>query len=135
MTGGIGKNELREMEKSAQAKLASARHSRSGGYFGDASSRAYYAVYHILSALLATRGLSFSSHAQVLGAFNREFIHPDTIAGVRFRDIQKLFDDRQKGDYATMLEIGQSEADNDIEIAQSVLDRCNEYLQRNGLLP
>ena len=130
----IGKEEVVEIVRTAEEKLNSARHSFSGGYFGDASSRSYYAVYHVLTAVLATKGLSFSSHAQVLGAFNKEFIYAGHIADIDYRGIQRLFDDRQKGDYATMLVVGEETASQDINIAQKIIDSCSAFLREQGFL-
>lgn len=134
MSHGIASDDLREMLQAAEAKLAGAQHLFDGGYYGDASSRAYYAVYHVLTAVLATKGASYASHAQVLGAFNKEFIHPGLIPQVPFQRIQRLFDDRQKGDYATMLAVREDAASADIETAQQVLQACSTYLKASGVL-
>ena len=40
-----------------------------------AVSRAYYAAFHAVSAALLSRGETYSRHGQVLGAFNRAFVH------------------------------------------------------------
>ena len=58
----------------ADQKLDVARRDLNSGDFGDAVSRAYYAVFHALTAVLLERGLSYSSHGQALGAFNRELV-------------------------------------------------------------
>ena len=42
--------------------------------FDDVVSRSYYAVFHALNAVLILRGLSYSSHSQTIGVFNREFV-------------------------------------------------------------
>ena len=113
----------------AERKLASARHSLAGGFYDDAASRAYYSAFHAISAALAAKGLAFSSHSQTLGAFNREFILTGEFPSVRFRDIQRLFDDRQTGDYG-VLTIDEEGAKRDIEIAATLLDACKAYLAR-----
>lgn len=125
---------LADMVHAAEQKLASAEHLLAGGFAGDASSRAYYAVFHMLSAVLASRGLSFSSHAQVLGAFNKEFLHTGAITDIAFRDIQQLWDDRQKGDYGAMLPVTPAAAERDVAIARNILRVCRDYLKRQGLL-
>jgi uncharacterized protein (UPF0332 family) len=38
-----------------------------------AASRAYYSLFYIASALLLSRGLSFSSHSGVIANFGKEF--------------------------------------------------------------
>ena len=49
----IGREELRAILAVAEEKLRSARHSLAGGYCADAASRAYYAAFHAITAVLA----------------------------------------------------------------------------------
>ena len=44
---------------------------------GDAASRVCHGAFHAVSAALLTRGQAYSSHAQVLGAFSRDFVHAE----------------------------------------------------------
>lgn len=64
---------LKAMIHKAEEKLEVARKDFEMGYYGDATSRAYYAVFHAISAVLAKHGLTFSSHAQTIGTFNCMF--------------------------------------------------------------
>ena len=134
MSGSISRSDLSAMIRSAQEKLASARYLLTGGFFSDVSSRSYYAVFHMLTALLATKGLCYSSHAQVLGAFNREFLHSAAVQGISFDQIQQLFAHRQRGDYGTPLDLTRESASQDIELAEQILDRCAAYLRDMNLL-
>lgn len=43
------------------------------GYPDFAASRAYYAMFYVAGALLATRGLSYSKHSTVIVALGREY--------------------------------------------------------------
>lgn len=58
----------------AERMLEGAKSAHGAGFYEDAVSRAYYAAFHAVSAALASKHLSFSSHGQTLGAFNREFV-------------------------------------------------------------
>jgi uncharacterized protein (UPF0332 family) len=42
-----------------------------------AASRAYYTMFYVASALLLSKGLSFSSHAGVISAFGQQFARRD----------------------------------------------------------
>ena len=55
---------LGAMLAKADERLSTAQRDLAASAFGDAASRAYYSVFHAISALLATRGLTFSSHSQ-----------------------------------------------------------------------
>ena len=74
--------------------LDAARAVIEGGFYDDASSRAYYAAFHAVSAALAGRGLFFTSHGQVIGAFNREFVKTGLSPAEAFQKIRRL-DERQ----------------------------------------
>ena len=63
--------ELTALLALADEKLRAAGLLVTGGAWGDASSRAYYAAFHAVSAALLSRGETYSRHGQVLGAFNR----------------------------------------------------------------
>ena len=88
-----------DMLSKADQKLASARTSFHAGHHDDAASRAYYGAFHALSAVLAARGLAYSSHGQTLGAFNREVVKEGLLPPEAFAKVQRLFQDRHTGDY------------------------------------
>ncbi|MBI2440174.1 MAG: HEPN domain-containing protein [Lentisphaerae bacterium] len=129
MTKGISREDSAELLAKAEQKLASARHSLAGGFYDDAASRAYYAVFHAISAVLASNGEVFSSHKQTLSAFNKEFIAAGKTDRFRFKDIQRLFNDRQNGDYDTMIAVERETAEEDLRIAANIVEVCKEYLK------
>jgi len=100
------------------------------GFFGDACSRAYYAAFHAVSAVLAHHGLAFSSHAQTLAAFNREFVKTAVFPRDTFRKLQRLFEDRQQADYDWTRDVDKQTARKDLDDAQWLVDACTEYLEK-----
>jgi hypothetical protein len=92
-------HDIQSIVAKAEDKLKTARLDFAGGQFDDAVSRAYYAVYHMMTAALFSREQVFSSHAQTIGAFNRDFVKTGTFPKEFTRMIQGLFEDRQTGDY------------------------------------
>jgi uncharacterized protein (UPF0332 family) len=87
----------RDIELSKQIKIMMAKAKDSLGvakqlheqkHYNDAASKAYYAVFHSLQAILLTKGLSFSKHSAVLSAFNKEFIYRGGFAKI---STQRLF--------------------------------------------
>ncbi|MEG5031740.1 HEPN domain-containing protein [Microcoleus sp. AT3-D2] len=57
----------------ARQSLSAAKLLLNNGFPDYAASRAYYAMFYIAEAFLDGEGMSFSSHATVIGAFGREF--------------------------------------------------------------
>ena len=117
----------------ADEKLRAARVDLDAGLPGDASSRAYYAAYHAITAVLAHAGKSFSSHAQALGAFNREFVKPGAFPPDTFRKIQRLFEDRQTADYDWNVSLDRETALEDVTAADWLVGACREYLRSKGV--
>lgn len=120
---------LKAMLQKADEKLAVARKDFENEFFGDAVSRAYYAVYHAITAVLASRGLSFSSHTQTLGAFNREFVKNGVFPPDTYKKIQRLFEDRQAGDYDWKNQINRNTAEMDLAAATGVVTLCRKHLE------
>jgi len=122
-------NTLKAMIRKAEEKLAVARKDFEYEYYGDAVSRAYYSVFHAISAVLAKKGLTYSSHTQTIGAFNREFVKNNVFPRHTYRKIQRLFEDRQIADYNCNLTIEKEIAEQDILDAEWLLGICKEYIK------
>lgn len=121
---------LRAMLKKARDKLTTARKDIEFEFYADAASRAYYGAFHAISAVLAEQGLSYTSHAQTLGAFNREFVKTGIFPPDTFRKLQRLFEDRQVGDYDWSVSIDKETSAKDIAEAEWLVDACLEYLEK-----
>ena len=121
---------LKAMIIKAEQKLEVARNDFKFEYYGDAVSRAYYAVFHAISAVLAKNGLAFSSHAQTIGAFNREFVKKEIFPRDTYRKIQRLFEDRQLADYDWNLTFEKDIAEQDIIDAEWLVKVCREYIEK-----
>ncbi len=91
---------LREIMNKSRRSLEDAILLNKKGSYDSAASLAYYAVFHAIQALLLTKGLAFSKHSQVKGAFNKNFIHTGILPKNFTRIIERLFKDRHIGDYA-----------------------------------
>jgi uncharacterized protein (UPF0332 family) len=114
----------------AGQKLAAAERDLAVEFYGDASSRAYYATFHAISAVLATKGLSFSSHGQTIGAFNREFVKAGVFPSTTTGQLQALFENRQTADYDWVNIVDQQTAEEDVAAARSILAACRDYVER-----
>lgn len=108
----------------ATGKLASAQLCFDAGFFDDASSRAYYAAFHAITAALDVRGKNTSSHGQTMGAFNREFVKNGPLEPQAFRRLQRLFANRQAGDYDASVSIESAQAAEDIDDARWLVEQC-----------
>jgi uncharacterized protein (UPF0332 family) len=120
---------LSAMIAKSRAKIRAAERSLEDGDWDDACSRAYYAVFHAVSAVLRERDLVLSSHAQTIAAFNREFVHKGTFPKGFSRTLRQLFDDRQSGDYDVPSILDEATARKYVESAEEVVSACAAYLE------
>lgn len=133
MSTGTGPD-IRAIVAKAEDKLKTARIDFANGQYDDAVSRAYYAVYHMMTAALFSRDQVYSSHAQTIGAFNRDFVKTGTFPKEFTRMIQGLFEDRQAGDYDVVWRIDQVTAQTDIAHAETICSSVEAYLTDCGAL-
>jgi uncharacterized protein (UPF0332 family) len=65
--------------------------------------RLYYACFYAVTALLLSKGFSSSKHSGVRALFNQNIIKNGIINREMGKFYDKLFDTRQKGDYADLV--------------------------------
>lgn len=126
--------QLKIMMTKSRNSLEVAKQLHKQSHYNDAASKAYYAAFHALQAVLLTKGLSFSRHSAVLSAFNKEFIHSRVFVKDFYDKIVRLFRDRQIGDYEYEKEISCESSEMDVADAEMIINAIGEYLQREGYL-
>ncbi len=65
--------------------------------------RLYYACFYTVTALLLSKGLSSSKHSGVRALFHQNIVKNGLINREMGKFYDKLFDTRQKGDYADLV--------------------------------
>lgn len=98
------------------------------GDYDFASSRAYYAAFYAIEAVLLTKSLSFSKHSGVIGAFNRHFIKTLLFPGEFSKMMSRLFRERQIGDYDFGASITEQDAQEDLASAEVIVHAISKYL-------
>lgn len=86
------------LERSRDA-LASARDEERSGRLAFAVNRCYYAAFYAVSAVLLVRGHRFVKHSGVRTAFHQHLVKPGIVSDAWGRFYDRLFQDRQEGDY------------------------------------
>ena len=121
---------IKLMLKKGREKFKTARLNFENDLYDDAVSRAYYAVFHTISAVLMSRKLHFSSHKETIGSFNKEFVKTGIFPKSYTRMMQKLFNERQTGDYDFGSYLGADIAEEDLTEVEKIIEACEEYLAR-----
>lgn len=120
---------IKEMLNKSHNKLRTALLNLENEGYDDSVSRSYYAVFHAISAVLLSKGLHFSTHMQTIGAFNRELVKTGEIP-VLTKTIEKLFSERQIGDYDFQRCLDVATAKEDLGEAEKIIDACESYLAK-----
>jgi len=124
---------LRQMLAKARRKLAAARRELKARYFEEATTHAYYAAFHAVTAILATQGLAFSSHAQTIGAFNARFDRAGLFDKEFAKILHRLFGNRQLADYDWMFAGDAKSAREDVQDAAALVARCHGFIRQFGV--
>lgn len=129
MQKSVSAEMLEKMIEKAYEKLASAQRELDGKHYGEAASRAYYEVFHALSAVPASRGLAFSSHSQTIGAFNKHFVKEGCFDSSMTRNLQRLFEDRQIADYDWIQTVDEQTGTEDVCDAGKIVRACELFIK------
>ena len=120
---------IKLMLAKARDQIDSARIMLENGRFDDSVSRSYYAVFHAISAALYSKELSYSTHSQVIGAFNREFVKNGIFPSSFTKMIKRMFNECQTGDYDFDSCIDEETARESLENAATIISGIERYLE------
>ena len=95
------------------------------------ASRAYYGCFYTAEAVLFSRGLSYSRHAQVVAQFGRHFAKTGELDTRYHRLLIEAFALRQAADYsATPETVSEEDAEHTIKEGNDFLSAARDYLKR-----
>ena len=119
--------------KKAQSNLDSAQMLYANSMYDSAVSSSYYAIFHAVSALMASKGMEFSKHKTVINKFNEEFVHTGLISSISFRSLTALFRLRMDCEYDPIAFIGEDGAKEALRMAQTAVQDILDYCQANNI--
>lgn len=101
------------------------------GHADFAASRAYYGCFYTAEALLLSKRLSYSRHAQVVAQFGRHFAKTEELDARHHRLLIEAFGLLQAADYSAAPEtVSQEDAEHTIREGKEFLATAREYLER-----
>ena len=115
-------DKAKQSTEAAQSLLAD-------NYVDFAASRAYYAIFYALEALLLSKNLSFSKHSAVISAFGKEYIKSGLFDPRFHRAAIDAFDLRNAGDYGTMHAVSEELASQTIQNARELIQTVSSYIE------
>ena len=102
----------------AHESLAEARLLLANDHVRTAVNRLYYACFYAVSALLLAEGHSSPKHSGIRALFDQHWIAPGRLPKSMGQFYRRLFDSRQKGDYADLVTFDAAEVRGWIEDAE-----------------
>jgi uncharacterized protein len=93
----------------AREALAEAVLLLDNGHANTGVNRLYYACFYAVSALLLTKGLTATSHSGLRTLFHQHLIRPGLLPLGQGPLYDRLFDQRQRSDYADLVHFGVDE--------------------------
>ena len=126
---GGAKELARYRIQAAKEDLAAAKSNLKEGFYRTANNRAYYAVFRAISACLALKFKAYKQHAQVIGNFNKDFVHTGVFPKEISRKISRVQEVRHASDYDDFYTVSFDDAKEQIDAAEEVVDVVERYLR------
>jgi uncharacterized protein (UPF0332 family) len=114
--------------QTAQEDLDTARLNFNAGKYRAANNRAYYSIYHTISAVLAKEGIAFKRHKDTISYFNKKYVSTEIFPKELGRKIVKAEEIRHASDYDTFYIASKEVTEQQIETAEQILRLAEEYL-------
>ncbi len=124
------------LEKSKQA-LSDAEYGLKDGRKNIILNRLYYSIFYSVLALGYKENFVTSKHPQLMGWFNKRYIHENKIFSKRMNEIYKsAYINRQESDYdiTKLKEISSGDLRNALDDAKYFIDEVEKYLVTQGAL-
>ena len=125
--GGSTGDLVRYRIETAQSDLLSANILLKEGAYRGANNRAYYAVYHAISAVHALDGKSYKRHKDTLANFNKDYIKTEVFPKTFGRRIARVEEIRHASDYDDFYIATKEKAEEQILTAKELIEQIETF--------
>lgn len=113
----------------AKSDIKSAKILLEAGEFRGANNRAYYGIYHAVSAIHALDGNAYKRHKDALANFNKKYIKTEIFPRTLGRRIAEAEEIRHASDYDDFYIATEEEAKEQIATALELIEKIEEYIK------
>ena len=113
----------------AKSDIKSAKILLEAGEFRGANNRAYYGIYHAVSAIHALDGNAYKRHKDALANFNKKYIKTEIFPRTLGRRIAEAEEIRHASDYDDFYIATEEEAKEQIATALELIGEIEEYIK------
>ena len=112
----------------AESSLNSAKREFKAGAYDFSVNRIYYSAFYAVSALLLEKDMSFKKHSGVRAFFHKKFIKEGLIDTKWGKFYDRLFEDRQEGDYTVFIDFEKDYVEEKIKLCEEFLNEVKKFL-------
>lgn len=113
----------------AKQDLTAAERNYKEGDYRTSNNRAYYAIFRAISACLALELKGYKHHSQVIGNFNKDFIHTGIFPKELGKKISRAQEIRHASDYDDFYVLSIQETELQLQTAKEVVSLVDEFFQ------
>ena len=113
--------------ETAKSDINSAKILLDAGEYRSSNNRAYYGIYHVISAIHALDGKAYKKHKDALANFNREYVKTEVFPRNIGRRISEAAEIRHASDYDDFYIATKIEAEEQIATAEELLNLVQKY--------
>lgn len=113
--------------ETAKSDINSAKILLDAGEYRSSNNRAYYGIYHVISAMHALDGKAYKKHKDALANFNREYVKTEIFPRNIGRRISEAAEIRHASDYDDFYIATKIEAEEQIATAEELLNLVQKY--------
>lgn len=117
--------------ETAKSDLRSAKLLLEADEYRGANNRAYYAIYHAISAVHALAGKAYKRHKDALSNFNKDYIHSEVFPKTYGRRIADAEEIRHASDYDDFYVATKSEVEKQIDTATELTELVEKYCEEH----
>lgn len=100
-------------------------------HYRSSNNRAYYAIFRAVSACLALEFKAYKSHSQVIGNFNKDFVHTGIFPKDIGKKISRAQEIRHASDYDDFYIVSAEDTKEQLETAREVVELIERYINEN----
>lgn len=121
--------------ETAKSDINSAKILLNAGEYRSSNNRAYYGIYHAISAIHALNGNAYKKHKDALANFNKDYVKTEIFPRSIGRRISEAAEIRHASDYDDFYIATKAEAEEQIgtavELLELVQNYCNEVFEKH----
>ena len=128
MTPKISKELVKHRLEQAKEDLIASKALYDLKLYKSSNNRAYYSIFHSIKAIFALEPIDFKRHKDVIGYFNKNYVHTEIFPKSIGRKIMKASKIREDSDYDDEFIVKSEDTLEQIQTAEEMIKLVEEYI-------